>query len=48
VFMGGGGGGGAGAGGGGGGVFVHPNSTMMAAQDLHCRFLKANVNTINQ
>jgi hypothetical protein len=31
-----------------GGVFVHPNSIVMATQDLHSQFLKANVNTVNQ
>jgi ribonuclease HI len=28
-----------------GGVFIHPNSIVMAAQDYHSQFLKANVNT---
>jgi ribonuclease HI len=31
-----------------GGVFIHPNSIVMAAQDYHSQFLKANVNTKTQ
>ena len=31
-----------------GGVFIHPNSIVMVAQDLHSQFLKANESSVNQ